>query len=158
MARRGIRTWLYRIPLFLRRAGVRGYERILGIDWIALTTRGRRSGRLHAVVLDVIGRDATTDTWYVSPANGRRSEWVRNVAADPAVTIEAGRRRVAGRARDATGAEGAEVFFRFVRGHPRYARLVARLVGFADMSNASDEELRAYGRDVIVIALTPTAG
>ena len=157
MALEAIRNWLYRVPLELRRLGVYGYERVLGIEWIALTTRGRRSGRLHTVMLDVIGRDERTDTWYVSPANGRRSAWVQNVLAEPSVTVEAGRRRAAARARDATGVEGAEVFLRFVREHPRYAGLVARLVGFRDLSAASDEEARAYGETVVVIALTAIA-
>jgi deazaflavin-dependent oxidoreductase (nitroreductase family) len=157
MAFEGIRTWLYRVPLLLRRIGVHGYERVLGIEWIALTTRGRRSGHLHTVMLDVIGRDEGTGTWYVSPANGRRSAWVQNVLAEPSVVVEAGRRRVAARARDATGEEGAEVFLRFGREHPRYARLVARLVGFPDPSAASEGEARAYGRSVVVIALTPAA-
>lgn len=156
MPQTALRRWLYRLPLLLRRAGIRGYERILGIDWIAVTTRGRRSGRPHTVVLDVIGRDEGADTWYVSPANGRRSEWVRNALADPDVTVEVGRRRAAARARDATGAEGAEVFLRFLRDHPRYARLVARLVDFADMTRAADDEVRTYGREVVVIALTAT--
>jgi len=155
MALEGMRSWLYRLPLVLRRFGVHGYERLLGIEWIAITTRGRRSGRSHTVMLDVIGRDERTDTWYVSPANGRRSAWVQNVLAEPAVVVESGRRRVAARARDATGEEGAEVFLRFGREHPRYARLVARLVGFPDLSAASDDETRAYGRSVVVIALTP---
>ena len=150
-----MRNWLYRLPLLLRRLGVHGYERILGIEWIALTTRGRRSGRSHTVMLDVIGRDERTDTWYVSPANGRRSAWVQNVLADSAVVVESGRRRVAARAREATGGEGAEVFVRFCREHPRYARLVALLVGFPDLSAASEDEAWAYGRSVVVIALTP---
>jgi deazaflavin-dependent oxidoreductase (nitroreductase family) len=144
------------LPLRLRRAGIGGYERILGIEWIAVTTRGRRSGRPHTVVLDVIDVDATTGTWYVSPANGRRSDWVRNVLVDPRVTVEHGGRRIAALACDASGAEGAEVFLRFVRGHPRYARLVARLGAFADVTRASDEEVRAEGREVVVVALTPS--
>jgi deazaflavin-dependent oxidoreductase (nitroreductase family) len=152
----GIRKWLYRLPLLLRRLGIHGYERVLGISWIAVTTRGRRSGRPHAVMLDVIGRDEPTDTWYVSPANGRRSEWVRNALAEPAVTVEAGRRRVAARARDATGPEGAEVFLRFLREHRRYAQLVASLEAFPDLTGAPDEEVRSYGREMVVIALTPT--
>jgi deazaflavin-dependent oxidoreductase (nitroreductase family) len=149
-----MRKWLYRLPLLLRRIGLHGYERVLGIEWIVVTTRGRRTGRPHRVVVDRLGRDEPADTWYVSPANGRRSEWARNALADPRVTVEAGRRTVAARARDATGAEGAEVFLRFLREHPRYARMVARLGAFADMTRASDEEVRAYGRQVVVIALT----
>ena len=35
-----------------------------------LETIGRRSDRPHAVVLDVVGRDAARDVYYVQPAEG----------------------------------------------------------------------------------------
>jgi deazaflavin-dependent oxidoreductase (nitroreductase family) len=150
---------LYRLPLWLRRIGLFGYERALGIEWVVLTTRGRRTARAHAVVLDAIGHEERDgrSTWYVSPANGRRSAWVGNALAHPNVTLEVGRSEHAVRARDATGDEGAEVFLRFFREHPRYARLVARLGAFEDVTGRSEDEARSYLRSVVVIALVAAA-
>ena len=62
------------------------------------------------------------------------------------------------RARDASGVEGVEVFLRFVRAHPRYARLVARLGAFADVTGCGDDEARRALREVVVIALEVEAG
>lgn len=143
---------LYRIPLWLRRHGVRGYERVLGIEWIVVTTRGRRTGRPHAVVVDVVGRDA--GGWYVQPADPR-AQWVRNVRADPRVTVEAGGRTIEAEAREITGSEGADVVLRFIRTHPWYAKVVVWFVGYVETTDLPDAELHARLREAIVFALRP---
>jgi deazaflavin-dependent oxidoreductase (nitroreductase family) len=141
---------LYRIPLWLRRRGVRGYERVLGIEWIVVTTRGRRTGRPHAVVVDVVGRDA--GGWYVQPADPR-AQWVLNARADPHVTVEAGGRTIDVEAREITGPEGADVVLRFIRRHPWYAKLVVWLVGYVETTDLPDAELRARLHRAVVFAL-----
>src|SRR5262249_26405392 len=57
VARSPIIAAAYRLPLWLHHAGIRGIERVLGIDWIVLTTRGRRTGAERSVMLDVVGHD-----------------------------------------------------------------------------------------------------
>jgi len=148
--------WLDRLQLRLRRYGIRGYERVLGIEWIVVTTRGRRSGRPHTVVLDVVGRDGADGGWYVQPAEPDAA-WVRNVRADPHVVVEAGGRETPADAVEITGPDGAEVVLRFIRTHPRYARLVVRLVGYVHDVDVPDDALRAQLRSVIVFALRPRA-
>ena len=157
MARSALAAALHRAPLWLHRRGIRGWERVLGIDWIVLTTRGRRSGEPRAVMLDAIGHDVATDTWYVQPADGRRAHWLQNVLAHPIATVEVRGRRFEATARDATGPEGADVVLRFIRTHPRYARVVVWLVGYVDSTDHPDPVLRAKLEDVPVIALRPTA-
>ena len=66
-------------------------------DFCYLTTTGRRSGRPHEI-----------EIWYASSADGRTlyllaggrdgSDWVRNLAADPACTVRVGRRDAPARA------------------------------------------------------------
>jgi deazaflavin-dependent oxidoreductase (nitroreductase family) len=153
VGRSRLRRWLFRLPLRLHRRGIRGLERLLGIDWIVLTTRGRRSGRPHEVVLDVVGHDPATDTFYVQPADGRRADWVRNVAADPRVVAEMRGRRFDARVADVTGGEGAEVVLRFVRSHPRYARVIVWFVGYVDRLDVPDDELRARLAETPVFAI-----
>ena len=137
-----LRRWLFRIPLLLHRAGIRGVERVLGIDWVVLTTTGRRSGRPHVVMLDVVGHHAPGDVYYVQPADGRRADWVRNVAANPTVTAEVGGRMFRARVDDVTGAEGAEVVLHFIRTHPLYARVIVWFVRYVDRVDVPDDELR----------------
>jgi deazaflavin-dependent oxidoreductase (nitroreductase family) len=146
---------VHRFPLWLDRIGIRGYERLLGIDWLVLTTRGRRTGAPRTVVLDVVGHDPSTDTWYVQPADGRRSHWLRNLRAHPVATVAVHGRRFTAEATDVTGPEGAEVVLRFIRTHPLYARLVVWLVGYVDRIDVPDAALRTQLRDVPVVALRP---
>jgi deazaflavin-dependent oxidoreductase (nitroreductase family) len=145
---------LYRLPLRLRRLGVRGYERLLGVEWIALTTRGRRTGRPHTVMLDVIGREAASGGWYVQPAEPRAA-WVANARANPDVTIEFDGQPRAAHAVEVTGDEGATAVLRFIREHPRYARLVVWLVGYTESVDVPDDELHRRLRSVVVFALRP---
>jgi deazaflavin-dependent oxidoreductase (nitroreductase family) len=64
-----------------------------------LTTTGRKSGRPHTIEIWFAGRGATL---YVLSGGGERSDWVRNLRHDPAVSVRIGRRdrrERAGRAR-----------------------------------------------------------
>jgi deazaflavin-dependent oxidoreductase (nitroreductase family) len=155
MPRSALATAMHRLPLWLHRLGLRGYERLLGIDWLVLTTRGRRSGAPRTVMLDVIGRDEATDTWYVQPADGRRANWLRNALANPTVTVEVRGRRFVARADNVTGDEGADVVLRFIRTHPLYARLIVWMLRYVESVDVPDAELRASLRGVPVIALRP---
>jgi deazaflavin-dependent oxidoreductase (nitroreductase family) len=138
-----LRRWVFRVPLLLHRVGIRGLERAIGLDWIVLTTTGRRTGRPHTVMLDVVGEDPGRDVWYVQPADGRDAAWVRNVVATPLAEAEVRGRRLPVRVRDATGAEGAEVVLRFLRAHPWYGRVIVWFVGYVDRIDRSDDDLRA---------------
>jgi deazaflavin-dependent oxidoreductase (nitroreductase family) len=137
---RDVARRLYRIPLHLPDAALAVLRATIGVEWIAVTTRGRRSGRPHTVMVDVVGRCG--DGWYASPSR-RDADWVRNARADPRVVVRARGRVVAARWRDATGAEGADVVLGFLRAHPWYAAAIVRMVGYdADLS-ASEAALRA---------------
>lgn len=150
-----LRAAVYRLPLGLRRLGIAGYERALGIDWLVLTTRGRRSGLPREVVLDAVGHDPETDTWYVQPADEAGSHWLRNVRAHPVVGVEVRGRRFQARATEVTGPEGARVVLGFIRNHPWYAWVVVRLVGYVDRTDLPDDEMLEKLRHVVVVALHP---
>jgi len=147
---------LFRLPVLLDRLGWRGPERVMarltGVEWIVLETRGRRTGRTHTVVLDIVGRDPIGDRYYVQPAYGSRADWVRNAMMSPS-TVRVGRRRAVVHLRDATGSEGAEVVLRFLRDHPRYARLIVWFVGYVERIDRPDDELRRELASTPVFAL-----
>ena len=54
-------------------------------DYCYLTTTGRCSGRPHRIE---IWYAADGDTLYLLAGGGRGSDWVRNLEADPAVSVE----------------------------------------------------------------------
>jgi deazaflavin-dependent oxidoreductase (nitroreductase family) len=149
-----VRRVAFRTPLVLHHMGVRGIERLLGIDWMLLTTTGRKTGRPHEVMVDVVGHDDASGSYYVSPADVR-SDWVRNVRARPEVDAAVRGRRFHARVEDVTGPEGARVMLRFIREHQRYARIVMWFVGLVADVDASDQELDAQLRTAIVFAIRP---
>ena len=159
-----MRRFAFRLPLLLERIVgphlERLFARVTGVEWLMLETIGRRTGRPHVVLLDVVGRDAEHDVYYVQPAYGREAAWVRNIVAQPTVRVRAGGGRVRARVRDATGTEGAEVVLRFVRAHPRYARLIVYFVGYVERLDRSDDDLRRdlANTPVFAIEVEPERG
>jgi deazaflavin-dependent oxidoreductase (nitroreductase family) len=125
-----------------------GIGRLLVPRTLLLTTRGRRSGkpRLRPLVYEPEG-----DTFYVLSVGGTRADWYRNLLANPEVTVQVGRRRLAGIAMPVLNphekarilrlcvqrsAWGAERFYRIPRG-------------------ASDEELLQLAPHRAVVAVRP---
>ena len=69
-------------------------------DFCYLTTRGRTSGRPHEIEI-WFALDSTSDgiTLYLMSGGGDRSDWVRNLVADPVVTVRVGATTYPARAR-----------------------------------------------------------
>jgi len=109
--------WILRLPFIVYRLGLLGGERLFGQHWLALTTKGRRTGKPHIVLLDVVGHDSSSDRFYVQPGWGDRSDWVLNARACPQVTVQVDRRKFQGRVVDVSGAEGAKVLHAFATKH-----------------------------------------
>jgi deazaflavin-dependent oxidoreductase (nitroreductase family) len=65
-------------------------------DFCYVTTRGRRTGRPHEIEIWFV---ADGGTIYLLSGGGDRSDWVRNLRADPAVAVRLGDATSAGRAR-----------------------------------------------------------
>lgn len=158
-----LRRLLYRLPLHLAPLGIdRLAAWVTGVEWIILDTVGRRTGRPHPVVLDVLHHDAVRDVYYVQPADGARADWVRNALHTPDVTARVGARRFRARVRDATGDEGAEAMLRLIRAHPWYAQIVAWFVGHVHGLGRPDAALRADLVRLVTLAVdvvvTPDPG
>jgi deazaflavin-dependent oxidoreductase (nitroreductase family) len=89
-AARALRTrWLVRAPIHAYRVGL-GF--LFGQRLLMLEHRGRKSGRMRQVVLEVVAHP-TPDRYVVVAGFGERAQWLRNVRADPHVLVSVGRRR-----------------------------------------------------------------
>jgi deazaflavin-dependent oxidoreductase (nitroreductase family) len=62
-----------------------GWGPVIGRFWVVLTTTGRKSGM---PVHTVLGYYSTPGRAYVVSGWGRRSQWYRNLATDPTVTLQ----------------------------------------------------------------------
>ncbi len=93
-----------------------------GVPSLLLTTRGRRSGTLRRTAL-MYGRDG--DDYLLVASNGgaaKHPAWYLNLTADPAVEIQVGAERIAGRARTATAEERVRLWPVMTKVFPTYAR------------------------------------
>ena len=119
---------LYRVPVGLYRLGAGGLIRAVGLRWILVITRGRKSGREHAVVLDLLGEEG--DRHYVQAAYGRRADWLRNVEAAGDFVAQVGRRRFAARLEYVAGDEARRIMLAYLDAHPFYSPFIAWMLGY----------------------------
>jgi deazaflavin-dependent oxidoreductase (nitroreductase family) len=73
-----------RLPVLLYRAGL---GRLLGHRFLLLRHRGRRTGRLHDTVLEVVRYERAADESVVASGFGRSADWYRNLRSSPAAEI-----------------------------------------------------------------------
>lgn len=113
--------WLVRAPVWLFRMGL-GF--LFGKRMLLLEHHGRRTGRRRYAVLEVVDRPAP-DTYVIVSGFGARSQWYRNVLADPQVRISVGlRRNAAAVAILLSPVQADETLARYADRHPQaWARL-----------------------------------
>lgn len=66
------------------------------LDYCYVTTKGRRSGRPHTIEIWFAVHGSVV---YLLSGDGGRSDWVRNIRADPTVGLRLGERDMICRAR-----------------------------------------------------------
>lgn len=128
---RRIPRWLARAPIPLYR---RGFGRLLGERVMMLQHRGRRTGLRRYVVLEVVDREP--DVLILVSGYGPRSQWFRNVRAEPWVRVWSGRVRDApARATALPGAETRARLEVYRRRHRRAAATLGRALGIAELAS-----------------------
>jgi deazaflavin-dependent oxidoreductase (nitroreductase family) len=135
---------LLKAPAILYRVGL-GW--VYGRRFLLLTHRGRRTGRIHRTVLEVVSYDAERREATVVSAWGRGSDWYRNLCAAGAVEVQIGRLRIRAPAhRFLTASEKHALIDRYRRQHRWAARILARLFGWP--RGDSDEAWRRFAASI----------
>lgn len=104
-------------------------------------------------VLEVVRHDKQSNTFIVVSGWGERSDWYRNVMAQPQVTIRSGRQRMRTNAERLPPEQAGEELLDYHRRHPRALKELARIMGYR--LDGSREDVRALGRSLPVIAFRP---
>lgn len=81
----GIQRLGYRAPIALYRTRL-GF--LLGTRFLMLEHHGRKSGKTRRTVLEVVTK--RPDALYVAAAWKRKAQWLKNIEADPHVTVHCG--------------------------------------------------------------------
>jgi len=121
---------LYRAPLVAYRLGLAGREHWFGMHWLLAVTRGRRTGREHAVLVDLLGEDVVRGRYYFQSAYGRDADWLRNIEAQGFFEAQVGRERFRARLEEAPRDEALRVMLAYVRAHRFYSPAIAWVLGY----------------------------
>jgi deazaflavin-dependent oxidoreductase (nitroreductase family) len=113
--------WVFALPSNLYR---RELGWLLARRLLALTYRGRRTGRTLTTVLEVIHHDRATRESVVVSGYGPTAGWYLSIKASPALRIQSGRLDYAPQQRFLSSEEARSVAEVFVRAHQVEAQLV----------------------------------
>jgi len=101
---------------------------MLGKRIVAVTHRGRKTGRLRETVLEVLLFEPEDKESVVVSAYGTRADWYRNILVQPALRVRTGRMDYVPEQRLLTADETREAAIEFCRRHPWEARLVPKVL------------------------------
>jgi deazaflavin-dependent oxidoreductase (nitroreductase family) len=125
----------------------------LGHRFLLLTHRGRKTGKIHHTVLEVVRYDAATRESSVLSAYGDRADWYRNLQAHPAVEVRTGRSRYVPQCRLLEPDERFAAIRIYERQYQRAFRAVMRALGYP--YDGTEEGLRALADMVVMVAFRP---
>ena len=116
-----------------------------------LTTFGRKTGKPHRVVVDIVKHDKDINVYFVNAGWGLRSDWFRNLIANPNVRVQVARRKFSGRAAVLPLKEAGDILVEFINQHPYYVRLMMRIIGIEIRLN--EEEIRSLVSEIPIVAI-----
>lgn len=147
-----ILKFFFKVPVWIHKLGFGGWERLIGAQWMLITTVGRKSGKPRDAMVDVMDYDAASDTYFIEAAYGSRADWYRNMQANPIFDARVGRRKFKARATPLSNEGAGELMVQFYRKKPAYTRSVMAMVG---MKFENEEQLRALGSKLTLLAVKP---
>jgi len=118
--------WIFKIPIFFFRIGLTPF----GDHILLLTTIGRKSGKPRSTPVEY-RTDAATGERIVIAGWGGRTDWRRNIQADPHVRVQVQRRIFDAVAEPLPAAEVADWLGTVLRINPRSKRYLSRWAGDA---------------------------
>jgi deazaflavin-dependent oxidoreductase (nitroreductase family) len=125
--------------------------RFAGRMILLITTTGRKSGlpRTTPVQYEKIGTD-----YYVGAANGLKSDWVRNIQANPEVILEVKDQKLQATVEIISdGGRIADFLAYRLKRHPVMMRMILKADGCS--FNPGKEELLAYAQRLTVVVFQP---
>jgi deazaflavin-dependent oxidoreductase (nitroreductase family) len=144
--------FFFKFPVWLHKIGFGGWERMIGAQWMLITTIGRKSGKRRETMVDVMDYDQGTDTYYIEVAYGNKSDWYRNIQANPIFEAKVGRCKFRACATELSSEITGEMLVKFYREKPAYTRSVMMMVG---MKFNGEDELREIAKRLKLLAIHP---
>ncbi len=147
----GFSRFLYRLPIWFYKLHI-GW--LLGGRFLLLNHIGRKSGQPRQAVLEVVGHDKDTNTYYVASGFGPKSQWFQNLQHTPDVNIQVGSKKMAVTAHILPPEESGQAMVNYAHKYAKAAKNLMKLIGY--QVDGSDEDYYAIGAEHIpFIAFEP---
>ena len=146
----GISRLLFRAPIWLYKLNL-GW--LMGGRMLKMDHTGRNSGEPRHVVLEVVKHNPTLDTYYIAAAWGEKSDWVKNIQANPQVHVQVGRQHLDMITEQLSPEESEAVILDYSQRHTSAMMNLARFMGFE--LDGSEDDFRELGRLLLMFALKP---
>lgn len=148
---KGFKRLLMRSPLLLYKLGL-GW--VMGGRFLRLRHRGRKSANVHDTVLEVVGHDKDTGTYYIASGWGEGSNWFRNILRTPGVGVQVGSRKFKAKAERLPEDKGSEILFRYAQKYPKAFRILTDKI-LEEKLEPTKENAARMAKYVPVAALKP---
>ena len=148
----GISRLIFRLPIKLY--GLRlGW--LLGNRFVLISHTGRKSGLPRHTVLEVVRYNKTNGECIIASGWGYKSDWLKNITANPHIAFQVGNRVSAGIAERLTPETGEQEFLDYAHRHPIAFRELTTFMGFR--LDGTEQDIRAAGRMLPMFRLRPVA-
>ncbi len=144
----GWRKWVMDFPVWLYRAGL---GRLFGSRLVVLVHRGRKTGAVRRTVLEALAHRPIDGEYRLLSGRGRRSDWFRNLEANPPIELWVGARRMPVTHRVLGPREAAESVRLHIEAYPRMSQRISPELATAMEQGTLLEALA----DMAVVALRP---
>jgi len=111
----GFMRIVFRFPILLYNLNL-GW--LFGERALLLEHRGRKSGIIRKVVVEVVDHDVQKGSYTVAAAWGNQSDWYKNIKAEPNVNVEVGTKRFAALAKTLSADDAAHHLNAYAARHP----------------------------------------
>jgi len=137
MPHRRLPRWLVRAPIPL----FRGASPLFGRRFVVLEHRGRTTGQLRYVLLEVVHREP--GALMVISGYGPAAQWYRNIVANPRVRIwTGGIRHAAATAIPLSAEHGTAILESYRHHHPLAARALGHAFGIPEFADGRPVPVR----------------
>jgi len=103
---------------------------VMGERFLKLRHKGRKSARVHDTVLEVLGRDSTSGTYYIASGWGEGAHWFRNIQRTPVVGVQVGSYKFKAKAEIVSSKKASELHYDYARKYPRgFRSLTKKILG-----------------------------
>lgn len=111
---------------------------LLGKRFLLLEHRGRKSGIIRKAVIEVVDHDVQKGSYIVAAAWGNRSDWYKNIEAEPNVKIGVGTKRFFAFAKTLSADDAAQHLNAYATRHPfAFKQLGSLLIGSKSHDNTA---------------------